>query len=115
MNCRLVIAESLVWRVPVQPQLDGRVGAVWADRDLDRMAACGKLDRMTHIVQAVAGRQGIVLIGLQDIAMNVTLERSGHSDALLIDEQAGVRSQGLQIHPITAGFLDHESTGPCDR
>ena len=68
---------------------------------------------MAHIVQAIRGRKGIVLVRLQNIAMHIAQKGPCYTHSLVINEEARLCAQSLQIEPVTAFFRDLELAIPC--
>src|SRR5450631_591706 len=78
------------------------------------MRSVSELNGATHIIETVSGRNCVVLIGLQNVAVHAALERSRAGEAFAVKRDARVGAHGLQIEPIIAGVRRSERTFPSE-
>ena len=110
----LVVGLALLGRVPVQPHLHRRVGRVGAGLDLDGVRAGGEFNRSANVVETVSGGNGVVLVGLQNVAMHTALVDAGSGEAFAVEHDDCVGSHGLQIDPVVAGMRRGQGAFPGD-
>ena len=110
----LVIGFALLGGVPVEADLHGRARSVGAGGDFDRVRAGGEFDGAANVVEAVGGGDGVVLVGLQDVAVHAALECAGGGEALAVERDARVGAEGLQVDPVGAGVGRSERAFPGD-
>ena len=64
--------------------------------------AGGELHGAADVIEAVGGGDGVVLVGLEDVAVDAALECAGSGEALAIELDDGVGAEGLQVEPVVA-------------
>src|SRR5208337_1333049 len=72
------------------------------DLNLDGVRTFGQVDGPTNVVQAVGGGHGVVLIGLENVAVLPALESTGCRPRFSVDGDAGVGAEGLKVYPVVA-------------
>src|ERR1035438_4322770 len=107
-----MVGFALLRRIPVQPDLHGRVGCVGPCPDLDGVRAGGQFYCNAYIVEAVRRGNDVVLVCSQNIAVYIALKRPRDPYLPAVDNQARVRAQSLEIQPIVAGFCNGKRSRP---
>ena len=110
----IVICLALLRGVPAEADLNRGIGRVGAGVDFDGVGAGGEFDGTANIIEAVGGGDGVVLIGLEDVAVNTALECASGGEAFAVERDAGVGAESLQVDPISAGVGRSERAFPRD-
>ena len=64
------------------------------------MRAGGEFDGAANVVEAVGGGNGVVLVCLQDVAVDAALEYAGCGEAFAVELDGCVGAQCLQVDPV---------------
>ena len=109
-----MIGLALLGGIPVEPHLNRRVRAVGAGFDFDLVRPGCQFNSAAHIVESVGGGNGVVLICLQNVAVNCALEYTGAGQMLAVNRDRGVGAQRLKIYPVNAGVRRSQRPFPGD-
>jgi hypothetical protein len=80
--------------------------------DFNGVRAGGELDSAAHVINAVSGGNGVVLVGLEDVSVDAALECAGLGEGFAVKHDARIGAEGLEIDPVVAGMGNGERALP---